>query len=107
MAEQATHILAELAPGVACVAGPLAAGWSAGAPYEAVLIDGTVPEIPLLLASQAKPGTGRVLAIVGGAGRTGYAAEALPAPGGLSVRALFDAAVPVIPAFAPAPAFAF
>jgi len=107
MADQARHVLAELAPGVSCVSGLLAAGWTAAAPYDAILIDGTVPAIPVVLAGQAKPDTGRVLAIIGGTGRPGYAAEALPAAGGVSVRALFDAAVPVIPAFAPAPAFAF
>ncbi len=38
----ARSILAELAPGVSLVSGPLAAGWPPGAPYDVILIEGAV-----------------------------------------------------------------
>ncbi len=42
----ARGVLAELAPSVRLVAGPLAAGWPPGAPYDVILIEGAVREIP-------------------------------------------------------------
>ena len=38
----ARTVLAELAPSVSLVAGPLAAGWAPGAPYDVILIEGAV-----------------------------------------------------------------
>src|SRR5262249_14773755 len=38
----ARTVLAELAPSVSLVTGPLAAGWPAGAPYDVILIEGAV-----------------------------------------------------------------
>ena len=38
--------------GVTLVAGPLAAGWPPHAPYDLILIEGAVPEIPPALAAQ-------------------------------------------------------
>jgi protein-L-isoaspartate(D-aspartate) O-methyltransferase len=121
--------LAEIAPSVRLVSGPLPAGWVAGAPYDLILIDGAVPEIPAALASQLNRETGRLLAIIGptgtsggpgggaggGAGggsiyrsgHTGLAVHAEPTPAGVSVRPLFDCLCPMLPAFEHAPAFEF
>lgn len=108
--------LAALAPAVRLVSGPLPAGWPTGAPYDVILIDGAVPEVPAALASQLNRETGRLLTIVAPAGtgdgtyrvgHTGLAVHAEPTPAGVSVRALFDCLCPVLPGFATAPVFEF
>ena len=45
---------------VELVQGPLEAGWAAGAPYDLLIVDGAVEQLPDALIAQAKPG-GRVL----------------------------------------------
>ncbi len=107
LADQAASALASVAPAVELVTGPLTAGWQPGAPYDIILIDGAVPEIPAALAAQLNRDTGRLVTIVNGGAHTGHAIQAEPTQTGLSVRALFDAQCPVIPAFAAAPVFAF
>ena len=52
----AGDVLPTEAPGVTLVAGPLAAGWPAHAPYDLILIEGAVPEIPSALAGSDTPG---------------------------------------------------
>ena len=105
--------LAASAPGVKLVSGSLPAGWPAGAPYDIILIDGAVPEVPANIAGQLNRQTGRLLTIVGataGRGssqRSGLAVHAEPTPAGVSVRALFDCLCPILPGFAVAPAFEF
>ena len=109
----AKDALAAVAPGVLLVSGPLPAGWPAGAPYDLILIDGAVPEVPAAVASQLNRETGRLLTIVGpngmsgGTSRSSLAVHAEPTPAGVSVRALFDCRSPVLPPFAVAPAFEF
>jgi protein-L-isoaspartate(D-aspartate) O-methyltransferase len=106
LAAKAKDLLASIA-NVTSVAGPLAEGWQAKAPYDVILINGTVDEIPDSLTSQLANG-GRVAAVV------------RPYPGGqaeaimfervgtaMSRRALFDASVPELAAFRRAPAFSF
>jgi protein-L-isoaspartate(D-aspartate) O-methyltransferase len=44
--------------------GPLAAGWSNGQPYDAILVDGRVPVVPPVLFGQLRDG-GRLVAVVG------------------------------------------
>jgi protein-L-isoaspartate(D-aspartate) O-methyltransferase len=99
--------LAALAPTVTLVSGPLASGWAAGAPYDLILIDGAVAEVPATVAAQLNRETGRLLTIVSDGGHTGQAVRAEPTPAGVSVRALFDCRCPVLPGLAPAPAFQF
>ena len=106
--ETARSALAAAAPAVTLVAGPLTAGWPGGGPYDLILIDGAVPGIPAVLAAQLKPGTGRLMAIVAnGDGRTSQGTRADPTPAGVSTRPLFDCPCPLLPGFAPAPAFQF
>ena len=59
--------------GVTLVTGPLAAGWSAGAPYDVVFVEGTVAEIPPALVAQLRSprGTAGRGAPGGGAGQPG------------------------------------
>jgi protein-L-isoaspartate(D-aspartate) O-methyltransferase len=105
--------LTALAPSVRLVSGALPAGWPDGAPYDIILIDGAVLEIPATLTSQLNRQTGRLLTIVapnsGAAARqrTSLAVQAEPTPAGISVRTLFDFLCPILPAFAVAPAFEF
>jgi protein-L-isoaspartate(D-aspartate) O-methyltransferase len=127
MADRAKQTLAEVAPSVALVTGPLTAGWPATAPYDVILIDGAVPEIPRTLTNQLNRETGRLVTIIdpaaidpGGIGPAGIApagpsgggaicraVHAELTPAGISARPLFDCVCPVLPAFAPAPTFAF
>lgn len=103
----AAKILATEAPGVILVSGPLAAGWSAQAPYDLVLIEGAVPEIPPALAEQTQQESGRVMAVVNAGGRVSQAVIAEATPLGLGVSPLFDCATPAIPSLRKAPVFAF
>jgi protein-L-isoaspartate(D-aspartate) O-methyltransferase len=103
----AAKILATEAPGVTLVSGPLAAGWSAQAPYDLVLIEGAVPEIPPALAEQTQQESGRVMAVVKAGGRVSQAVIAEATPLGLGVSPLFDCATPAIPSLRKAPVFAF
>jgi protein-L-isoaspartate(D-aspartate) O-methyltransferase len=114
--DQARASLATVAPSVRLVSGPLPAGWPGAAPYDVILIDGAVPEIPPAIASQLNPRSGRLVTIIGPegasgalhrAGHTGLAVHAEPTPAGISRRALFDCLCPILPAFAAAPVFEF
>lgn len=105
--------LARWAPGVTAVRGPLTAGWPAGGPYDAILIEGAVCKIPENLAVQLTP-SGRVVAVVvdgpprlGLNGGIGRAVVAQPAASGFACARMFDCTARLLPAFAPAPAFHF
>lgn len=102
--------LPALAPKVALVEGPVAAGWQAGGPYDAILVEGAVAQVPDAFAAQLKPG-GRVAAAVarpGGPG-AGVLAEAVMVGGTprLRAQAFFDCATPALPQLAARPAFTF
>jgi protein-L-isoaspartate(D-aspartate) O-methyltransferase len=58
---------------VELVQGPLNAGWAAGAPYDVLIVDGAVEQLPEALVGQVKPG-GRVLSGVVDRGVTRLAA---------------------------------
>jgi protein-L-isoaspartate(D-aspartate) O-methyltransferase len=105
--ELARPALAAVAPSVTLVSGPQPSGWPAGAPYDLILIDGAVPEVPATLAAQLNRETGRLLTMISHGDHSGHAVHAEPTRAGVSVRALFDCRCPVLPDFAPAPAFEF
>jgi protein-L-isoaspartate(D-aspartate) O-methyltransferase len=107
LVELARSALAAVAPSVILVSGPLSVGWTAGAPYDLILIDGAVPTIPANIVSQLNKETGRLLTIINESEHTGHAVQAEPTPAGISHRTLFDCLCPVLPGFAPAPAFEF
>ncbi len=102
-----TGALAQYAPQVEAVRGSLAAGYPAGGPYDVIVIEGAVPEIPESFAAQLAAG-GRVVAILAdgdepaGLGRV-VAAEAVGKEF-VTVRA-FDCTARALPAFRRAPAF--
>ena len=104
LAELARANLAALALGNASVAvGELTAGWPEKAPYDAIVLQGAVANVPEALFDQLKDG-GRLVAILleGGLGkatiwrRLGRSVDAWGA---------FDAAAPVLPGFERAPVF--
>ncbi len=82
---------------VTAVSGPLAAGWSAGALYDVILIEGAVDAVPEALISQLAAG-GRLVAVErdAGVGR----AVVLRKTGDLAARRVaFEAAAPALPGF--------
>lgn len=87
------------------VQGPLAEGWAAGAPYDLILIDGVVEEIPAALIAQLSEG-GRLAA-----GRMEHGVARLVigrrSGDGFGARAFADAEGAPLPGFAPAPSFVF
>jgi protein-L-isoaspartate(D-aspartate) O-methyltransferase len=101
--------LARFAPAVERVTGRLAAGWAASGPFDAILIEGAVPEIPAKFAEQLATG-GRVVAIIADGPAPpsiGRAVIAEPGPSGFAAVAMFDCTARLLPAFRPAPAFVF
>lgn len=103
---RARQILTDIAPGVSIVQGPLAAGWSSGAPYDLIVIEGAVPAIPTELGAQLRVEGGRLVAVVR-PDRTGSAVLAEMTPAGLRAQPVFDCATPLLPEFRPVPAFQF
>ncbi len=93
------------ATNVTVVTGPLTEGWPGAAPFDVILLNGTVEVIPKALSSQLKEG-GRLVAIEG----RGPATRAMlyrRAGGEMSGWAIFDAGGPILPGFATPPAFVF
>lgn len=103
---QAREALMTLAPSASVVSGPLDKGWAANAPYDLIVIEGAVPEIPEALAAQLRNGGGRLIAVVR-TGRTGTAVLAEATPAGLLAQPIFDCATPLLPSLRRAPAFQF
>ncbi len=93
--------------GVTLVTGPLAAGWSAGAPYDVVFVEGTVAEIPPALVAQLRSPAGRLVAVRQVAGRVSQAVVGEALAGGLSLQPMFDCAAPALPSLRHVPGFVF
>lgn len=107
LAARATATLAALGVANATVVeGPLPAGQPSRAPFDAILIDGTVAEVPPALLDQIG-NHGRLIAVVAPRGRFGQAVLFEKRGGVVSRRALFDAATPLLPGFEPVPGFQF
>ena len=106
LAQKAPELLAELgATNVSLVRGPLTAGHPAQAPYDAILFDGAIAEVPEAIARQLSIG-GRLVAVLQADG-PGRAILAARTEAGLSQRVVFDCSVPLLPGFAKAPSFVF
>jgi protein-L-isoaspartate(D-aspartate) O-methyltransferase len=91
---------------VSVVEGPLRDGYRPRAPYDVILFGGAVVETPPEIAAQLADG-GRLLAVVKPANAMGRATLMTRTGGVLARRVIFDAATPVLPGFAPKPAFEF
>ena len=94
------------APSVTLVEGRRADGHADGAPYDLVVIEGAVRDIPEAVARQVSA-NGRLVAIVSPPGGTSVGVLAEPSTGGLRSRAMFDANAPLLPSLAPALGFTF
>lgn len=89
----------------AVVEGPLQAGYATGAPYDVLIVDGAVEELPAALIEQVRPG-GRVVTglVERGIRRL---ASGRRTPGGFGLHAFADYDCVVLPGFAQPPAFRF
>lgn len=97
--------LAHAAKPVSVVVGPLAKGWPDGAPYDVILLNGAVPELPEALLDQLAV-NGRLVGVVTDR-VVGKAHIVIRAATGLSSRIAFDATVPLLAGFESAPHFVF
>lgn len=85
--------------------GALQAGVPAHGPFDVILIEGAIEELPAAIAEQLKPG-GRIAAVFAiGAG--GQARLGLKTERGIAWRRIFDATAPVLPGFEATKAFEF
>jgi len=92
-------------PNLTLVTGPLASGWAAAGPYDAILLEGATEVVPHVLCRELKDG-GRLVCVFGsgpGAKATLYCRSGDDFGG----RPLFDATAPLLPGFAKKPVFAF
>jgi protein-L-isoaspartate(D-aspartate) O-methyltransferase len=98
LAARAKEQLAQLAIGnVVQVSGPLAQGWPRNAPYDLILVEGAVEEIPQALFDQLGNG-GRLVAVMLKEG-VGQATIFVERDKTISHRPYFDAAVPPLAEF--------
>lgn len=87
--------------------GQLEAGAAASAPYDVILIEGAVRQVPQAILDQLVDG-GRLATIVAGAPGALGTAQIFVKEGGIaSGRPIFDAGTPSLPGFAPPPRFTF
>lgn len=106
LATQARAALADLGlANVTVVVGDLAKGHATGQPYDVILIEASVPDVPPALFDQLAEG-GRLIAVLRD-GPMGVATLFTKAGGIVGRRPLFDAATPILPGFERAPAFVF
>ncbi len=107
LAQQATETLAHLGVDNAVVIeSPLTGGYAAQAPYQAILVDGAVAEVPRAILDQLGDGA-RLAAVVSPRGGLGKATLFQRIGGTVSHREVFDATIPLLPGFEPVPAFEF
>jgi protein-L-isoaspartate(D-aspartate) O-methyltransferase len=104
---EAAQVLNRLAiDSVVLVEGPLTAGCPQQAPYNVILFEGSIGEVPAALADQLAEG-GRIVAMVERPGGTARGTLFTRYAGQLSKRALFEAGAAPLKEFQPAPSFTF
>lgn len=99
-------LAAEGAQSVEVVKGPLPAGHVAGGPYDVILLEGSVPEVPGALLEQLRDG-GRLVAIVASRGAAGKAVLWRRRGETVSESAGFDAGATPLPGFDQPKGFVF
>lgn len=98
LAGYAIETLAELGiDNVAVVEGVMRDGYAKEGPYDVIVLEGSVPEVPEALFDQLREG-GRLVAIIG-TGLSGRARLFTKDDGIVSSRPAFNAAVPHLPSF--------
>ena len=93
--------------GVHQVAGKLEAGAPESAPYDVILIEGAVQQIPQAILDQLAEGGRLATVLAGTPGALGVAQLVVKQGGVTSGRPLFDAGTPALPGFAPPARFTF
>jgi protein-L-isoaspartate(D-aspartate) O-methyltransferase len=83
------------------------AGVAASGPYDVILIEGAVRQIPPAILAQLAEGGRLVTVLAGAPGAMGVAQLVVKEGGVTSGRPLFDAGTPVLPGFAPPARFTF
>ncbi|TAJ88546.1 MAG: protein-L-isoaspartate O-methyltransferase [Reyranella sp.] len=108
LAEAARHVLRDLGvTGVQQVVGDAEQGAAASGPYDIILIEGAVHEVPKAIADQLAE-SGRLATVVADpSGALGVAHLFVKQGGVVSGRPLFDAGTPPLPGFARPVRFAF
>lgn len=106
----ARAVLPAVAPTVVLTAGPVKAGLPG--PWDLILIEGAVSEIPSAIGATLNHQGGRVVTVLANSGGMGKGVLAEPInPGSpdvvLRAQPHFDCATPMLPAFVAAPAFQF
>lgn len=91
---------------VLSVEGPLDQGYRKQAPYNVIVINGAVSEIPQAIADQLADG-GRLVAVVREGAGASQAVLVKRHGANISSRVLFDAATPLLPEFERTPGFVF
>ncbi|MCR8549893.1 protein-L-isoaspartate O-methyltransferase [Salipiger sp. P9] len=104
LAEEAQALLGEHADNVILHTGPLAAGAAEHGPYDAIVIEGGVGELPAAIADQLKDG-GRIACLFMD-GALGTVRIGWKIDGAITWRFAFNAAAPVLPGFEKEVAFA-
>lgn len=106
LAAEASATLMDLGIGnVAVVTGPLEEGYASEGPYDVILFDGSVEQVPEAFFDQLKEG-GRLVAVVG-SGRAAPAMVFTKTNDDVGGRAAFDAFAPPLPGFARPREFVF
>lgn len=90
----------------AVIEAPLTEGCPKQAPYDAIVIEGGVEEVPNALVKQLGEG-GRLVCVIVGAGGFGKGTLFTRIGGSIVRRAVFDAGTPLLPGFARRPSFVF
>lgn len=99
MATEAEARLAQMGvDNVAVVQGPLAQGWAAQSPYDAILVEGAIEALPAAVADQLREG-GRIGAVFA-EGALGVARIGHKLNGQITWRYAFNASAPLLPGFA-------
>lgn len=89
------------------ITGPSEAGAAEFGPYDVILIEGAVRQIPAAILDQLAEGGRLVTVLAGPPGAMGVAQLVVKEGGVSSGRPLFDAGTPVLPGFAPPARFTF
>ncbi|MDP6389954.1 MAG: protein-L-isoaspartate O-methyltransferase [Alphaproteobacteria bacterium] len=107
LAKRAGDLLTELSlDNAVVVEGPLTAGWAKEGPYDVILMDGAVAEVPEEILNQLAEG-GRLVAVVDAQKGVGHATLIGKRGGVNSHLTLFDAAIPTLPEFRAKAEFVF
>ncbi len=107
LAAKASSLLATLgADNAVVVEGPLEKGWPGEAPYNLIVFDGAVADMPPTILDQLAD-SGRLLAVIRDDQNVGRATLMEKRGGVVSSRTLFDANTPMLPGFAKSAGFVF